>query len=209
MSSLGMSQGGGSTGGAGNIMQGIMSLLSTGLGTYSQIRSGRETSKQRERLLNLSRAPLDIAGIYKPMSEAERKAHERQIHAELVVRGVPRDSAYATALASEIMAKTESQRYEAATKAALGQRSEEIRAMMGMPGYPEGGDTGAFGGFLGLQQILKALKQFQGGQQPTQTRGAKLKDPGEILFNPKGFSESLYGPDQWEEALGGPLTLGG
>lgn len=206
MSSLGMSQGGG--GGTGNLMQGIMSLLSTGLGAFSQVRSGRESSKQRERLYNLSRAPLDVAGIYTPMSEAERKAHERQIHAELAVRGVPRDSAYATALASEIMAKTESERYQAALRAAGSKRESAIRAITGMPGYPAGGDVGAFGDFLGLQSILKALGKK--GQQPqTQTRGAKLKDPGEVLFNPESFSGALYGPDQWEEALGGPLTLGG
>ena len=77
-----------------------------------------------------------------------------------------------------------------------------------MPGYPAGGDVGALGKFLGLQSILKALGQFQGGPQPQGARGARLKDPGEVLFDPSSFSQSLYGPDQWEEELGGPLTLG-
>jgi len=188
---------------------GILSAATTGLGAYSQYRSGRETAKQRERLYGLARAPLRTAEHYTQMTEAERKAFERQIHAELRVRGIPRDSAYATALTSELMAKRESERLANAQQVALGQRGEAIRAVQGMPGYPAGGDVGALGKFLGLQSILKALGQFKGGPQPQGTRGARLKDPGSILLDPSGFSQSLYGPDQWEEELGGPLTLGG
>ena len=187
-------------------IQGIMGLLSTGLGAYSQVRSGREASKQRERLYNLSRAPLRTTEHYTQMTETERKAFERQIHAELTVRGIPRDSAYATALTSELMAKRESERLANAQQVALGQRGEAINAITGMPAYPAGGDVGAFGKFLGLQSILDALRQFRGGGQQPQAQGARLRDPGQILFNPETYSQSLYGPDQWEEALGGPLT---
>lgn len=207
-----VAQGGGGTGGGsntGNLIGGILSLLSTGLGAFSQVRAGRETAKQRERLSTLSSAPLRTAEIFQPMTEAERKALERQIHAELEVRGIPRDSAYATALASELIAKTETDRYQAALQAAIGQRGTAINAITGMPAYPTGGNTGALGNWLQLQSILKAMTGKSGGAQPRGAAGSRLRDPGAVLFNPETFSESLYGPDQWEEALGGPLTLGG
>lgn len=109
----------------------IMTVLSAGSGLYGTVAGAQQARRARR----LAGQPVDVGPYYTPMTEAERVARERSIKADLAVRGIPPDAAYSTALLSEQMAGTESERYYRALDAAMRQRGQQLNVYTGSS-YP-------------------------------------------------------------------------
>lgn len=154
-----------------------------------------ESQRQRGELTRAAQAPITAEPYYAPMTEAERRALERQIKAELITRGLPPDSSYTSALTAELMAKTESDRYLRSLDLAGGQRRDVLRAMapgdvlgsmqaqasLTPPPTPQIGQPGALGRYLAYSKLLQAIKGTRRpSAEPGQMRIPMGTGPSEI-----------------------------
>lgn len=181
--------------GAGAIAQGI-----------GQAGAYEDQQKAARRLRGVAQQPLDPMQFYRPMSEAERVAFQRSIKADLASRGIPFDSSYATALTSELMAKTEGERWNAAVQQAISGRQTVQSGLVGgmPPPYPNANYAGAMSGALGYF----GNKYGQPRQAPPQA-GYGGGGYGAARYNEPGPPGIIADPSTMGSMVGGYMGSGG
>jgi len=151
---------------------GLLALLSTGLGIGSTIYNPLQSSAEADRFLRQARQPLDPSSYLRAITKAEEAAMQRTIKGDLVTRGVPLDSAYATGLIAELMAKDARGRLADAYGIAAGQQGNVLGAYRSRleerAQRRPMGDVSALPSYLQAMMMARqrqAIEQRQGTQQ--------------------------------------------
>lgn len=168
-------------------------------GMYSNYQARNAQQEAMKKYIQATRQPVSN-NYYNPMSDAEAAARNRAIKADLVTRGIPLDSAYATHLTAEGMAGTESQRFKDSMQYAQSDRQRQLEALGSRAGMqPAQVSTDAFGNYLntlGMQnQQQKTMDQMRqifsrGGQQPQQPGAV---DTGNLGMNDRNLQLGSMG----------------
>lgn len=164
------------------------------MGMISNYQKQQAQQEAMKRYIKASQQP--VTPQYQPMSDMESAARNRAIKADLVSRGIPLDSSYATNLTAEGMAGHETDRWKFAMQQANSQRDQMLRALGAKAGQQYApSSTGAFGDYLSTLNMENQQKKTRqqmasifGQQHPQQTGQAEMSniDPRNLQIGAMG-----------------------
>lgn len=172
-----------------------------------------QSNSQNERYAQAQKAaqgPVNWQQFYQPMSEQAQAAMRRSTMADLATRGLPADSAYATALTAERFGGMEGDMIQRAMQLAQQQRQSYLNTLMNAP-------QGAGAAMSGAGSAMGSLGQWAAYQQMLRTRQAAQQQYGRSAASPGGtdtqniyqepYATSQFGP--FSGAAGMPNVYGG
>jgi hypothetical protein len=159
-----------------------------GIGQFSNMQQSNQQQKTAQQAAQVANQPIDPYQFYTPMSEAYKQQLLQTLKADLVKRGVPLDSSYASGYLAEKMAAMDNQLREQAIQNSMGQRQLQQSGLQGAGSLQQGMQKSSSDPLTPLLSYFTAQRK-QNQINPTENPGLKAQPGGYAPETTNAMSE--------------------